>query len=142
MIRFGTHTLFKNNILRLIIEKDLAKLIYYGSNPPSKDFNKYEKNIFILKVPTTTITNAFFIQTKCMYKNFVFDVEQEQDESYRIVTASKDAFQELNLEFRDREVYQTTVKKNELEEIWEERKESYDGLSFPIGVSSREKISL
>jgi len=95
-----------------------------------------------MEIPSTEIANSFFIKTKCNYYDFTFDVDAEIDNSLRILTDNKKAFQELRLEYRDQGVYQTIVKKERIHSIWEERSKSSDNRPYPEELPRKEFIAV
>jgi hypothetical protein len=142
MVRFGTYTIFKTFEFRLIKKEQFYSLIYNGKFCPLPEFKKYTEGIFYLDIPKLTITNAFSVRTYCLYKGYQFDANTLIDENHLgIVTDNKEAFEKLNLDFRDRGVFQKEVAINELEKLWEERS-TYLNFPFPENFPTKLEIKI
>ncbi|MFO0322474.1 MAG: hypothetical protein ACK504_08600 [Bacteroidota bacterium] len=143
MIRFGTYTRYNDYDFRLLNKADYYRIVCDGTICPFSNFTKYANNFFYLDVPKENITNAFSISTFGIYKGYQFDVNTMIDNSYiGIVTDNKEAFDKLNLEFRDRGVYQKEIKISELEKLWEVRSISNLDLPIPEGLKEYEEIEI
>jgi len=143
MIRFGTYTQFKGFDFRLVKEINHYKLIFDGIDCPLPNFIKYTDNLSYLDIPIIEITNAFFVKTICTYKSYDFDVNIMINDSHiGIVTDNKEAFEKLNLEFRDRSVYQTEINIIDLEKLWEQRMPSSYNLPMPEGLDLIKELEI
>lgn len=140
MIKFGTYTLYKGYFLRLVKKEDVFTLIFDGTECPFTNFIKYAENVYVLNLKKEEVLNALFIRTKCIYKGYEFDLTALNDNKYGIVTESKEAYEQLNLEYRDRGVYQLEVELDELEKIWEIRERSTYDLPLPEGIELYHEI--
>lgn len=142
-MRFGTYTQFKGYDFRLVKEIDHFKLIFNGTECPLPNFIKYTDNFYYMDIPISEIVNGFFVRTRCIYKSYEFDANTLIDGKYiGIVTDNKEAFENLNLEFRDRGVYQTEIKIHELEKLWEERTPSNFNLPMPVGIELIKELEI
>ncbi|PBQ32465.1 hypothetical protein CNR22_12015 [Sphingobacteriaceae bacterium] len=99
-------------------------------------------NVFYFVIKKSEISNSFFVTTKALYRNFPFDISKISEDSYRIVTDDKVAFESLSLELYDRGVYHKIISKDAIEKIWEERTKSNYNFPFPVTLSPIEEISL
>jgi hypothetical protein len=141
-IRFGTYTLYQETILALIENPDSYRLVKRNCTNNDNTFIKYTENIFYKDVLKKEINNAFFIKTKCLYKKNEFDLQSIENNIALIVTDDKNAFNELNLELRDRGVYQLSVNKSDLEKVWEVRSKSSLQLPFPMNLKIIEELDV
>jgi hypothetical protein len=142
MIKFGTYTFYENYFLRLLDRNNNYTIIFDGTSCPFGDFEKHSENIFFKIVQKHEISNAVFIKTKCVYKNYEFDLIPLNENKMAIVTDSKDACEKLNLETREMGVYQKEVERKELERIWEIRSVSIFGLPMPNGIELIKEIEV
>ena len=141
MIRFGTYTKYRGYDLRLAEINGLYRVIYDGSSCPFKDFVEYATNVFYLDLSKEQVSNAFSVRTYGIYKGYQFDICQlNENDSIGVVTDDKRAYERLNLDFRDRGVYQKEVKINELEKLWEEFTPSKLNLPMPEGIEKKKII--
>lgn len=143
MIRFGTYTVFEGQELRLVERVDHFRLVFEGPICPSDKFVKYAANVYYLDVPKVEVTNSFFIRTYGTYRGFRFDINQLNDsDKIGIVTDSKEAYDSLHLEFRDRGVYQKDVELKELESLWEEYSQTALNLPMPKELPAKRQLEI
>jgi len=94
---------------------DACSLIYEGTNCPFDDFVSYAENVYYKDVLREEISNAFFIKTLGIYKGYRFDVFQlSLNNVIGIVTDDRQVYEKLNLDFRERGVYQKEILISEL----------------------------
>jgi hypothetical protein len=143
MIRFGTYTIYKNYDLRLIEQNDCYRLIYEGTNCPFNDFSVYTENVYYKDLLKEEISNAFFIKTLGVFKGYQFDISQlNQKNLIGIITDNKQAFEDLNLDFRERGVYQKEILICELDLLKEEYSPSSLDLPIPEGLPKERIIEI
>ena len=152
-IRRGPYTLYKGYEMKVTRNRDnypgeerLFGLSYdANSNPKLEGFWKdqykhvdgriektYRKGIYL-----KDLDNAFIIQTKALYKGYVFDVYNyfSEEKSIALYTKNKAIAKELNFE-TDRA---GMIKLSNIEKLWEERTPSTYDLPMPKGL---EKIKV
>ena len=147
-IRNGIYTLYDGFIFRLSNEITHFSLLYDGENCPFPWFKKYVDGIYYTDVPTNKVTNAFGIDTFCIYKGYQFGVRNINTNMgrmniVRIGTNDKEAYVALNLKSDEDKFpgYDAEVNINEFDRMWETRKPStYCGLPFPTGLNEIEEI--
>lgn len=142
MIFYGTKTIINNQFFRLVSKENQFTIVYEGSNCPYSGFKKYSDDIFIKQINKSEILNAFSYQTLAKYKGFTFQIDKIKEPQVLITTSDKIAFEKLNLDFVDRGWYEKWVEISELDEIWEERKQSELGFPYPKGLPEIEKLKL
>ena len=152
-IRYGAYVLYKgyemdlwdNDRDGLPVEERMFGLSYDAdSNPKLEGFwkdqydwgghieNKYRKGVYL-----KDLDNAFSIQTKALFKGYVFDVYTYylKEKSIDLNTKDKAIAKELNFE-TDRA---GMIKLSKIEKLWEERTPSEYDLPMPKGL---EKIKV
>jgi len=131
IVRNGSHTVYRNLIFRFFEKENQYCLVYNSHIPPFDGFTKVTEEIYTILIPKKDLNNAFFIETLCIYNGYNFQVENNKGMFLRILTDSSEARDNLNLEWRDRGVYQTVVEINKLDTLWEERTKSTYNVPFP-----------
>jgi hypothetical protein len=131
IIRDGLHTIYEGLIFRFYEKNSKYHLIFNGTKPPDHSFVKEFENIYVKSIEKSLLKNSFYIKSKCIYKGFEFNIENNNGKSIRILTENNLAYEKLNLEIRDRGMYQTVVKLNELEKLWEVRTDSHLHKNIP-----------
>jgi hypothetical protein len=140
-IRFGTYTRYKGYDVRLLNNSDGYRLVFDGAVCPLSNFEKYSDDVFYLDVSKAEVENAFSVRTLGIYRGYQFDVHNiNVENTIGIVIDNKSAFEDLNLEFRDRGVYQREIKITELDQLWEERSQSSLDLPLPEGLGLIKEI--
>lgn len=143
MIRFGTYTTYRDYDLRLIEKNNYYRIIYEGQKCPFDDFIAYANNVYYKDLPKQEISNAFFIKTVGVYKGYQFDISQlNLNNVIGIVTDDKQAYENLNLDFREKGVYQKEIFINELDKLWEVYLPSLLNLPMPEGLPNEHIIEI
>lgn len=140
MIRNGTYTLYKSQLFPFTTVEGKVNLVFEGDEPPLPEFRRFADKMFMHNFPFHELSNACFITTKCIYKRYVFDVEEETEECVLIVSADQSAKRELWMEHRNTGGYQKLVKRLDLESIWEERTSAFENMPYPDNLPRLEKI--
>lgn len=131
IVRSGSHTVFRNLLFLFFEKENQYCLVYNGHTPPFDGFTRITDEIYTTCIPKQDLKNAFYMETRCMFRGYEFHVENNNGTFLRILTDSSEAQEKLNLEWRDRGVYQTVVEINELDMLWEERTKSPFNIPFP-----------
>lgn len=94
------------------------------ANDLSKGFHPsiHHKGVYLKTVSANEITEAYSIYTMGTYKGYTFGIRAEENDKYHLEGGyNHDIMVCLDFEMIERGVYRKWVKKNELEEIWEEK---------------------
>jgi hypothetical protein len=143
-MRQGEYTRFDNMDYELFrTREDKYKIVLRTTHPSVSGFIKLGEGVFGKVIwDNNLITNAYYVQTYARYKDFDFQVESYVGQLYLLVTDSYEIYRRMNLEQRDRGVYQIYVDKTQIEKMWEVRSRSYFDLPLPEGLNEIEEVKL
>lgn len=104
----------------LYMRKQYEVLNYDRENKEVK-LKLYENMRGYKTVKREDVGEIYYIQTNCIYKGYKFQVISEKDDKILIYTNNNEVAVKLNMEFIERSVYHKWVKKNDVDEILEEK---------------------
>jgi hypothetical protein len=141
-MRYGEYTRFENREYRLYqTNEGKFGIVLRTSTPHVPGFHKVEEGLYHKVLgKNELVTNAYFIRTYARYKGFDFQVESYVNRKYLLVTDNYDMYQLLDLEQRERGVYQIFLDKSQIERMWEVRSKSYFNLPMPEGLKEIEEV--
>ena len=160
-IRYGSYTVYKGYEMDLSESRDNYPgeeelfIVSYDadSNPKLKGFRKYKyddgdgnvENEYYKGIYLKDLDNAFVIQTKALYKGYVFDVDSNllKGELLCLLTKNEEIGKKLNFSelsnHYEKSSYIEDIKLKNIEKLWEERTPSTYDLPMPKGL---EKIKV
>jgi len=127
---FGLNTIVQGMRFRYLINK--GTLTLFSDETPIDGFVDIGDGVYKKDVPLSELKNSFQYITKCSKGQLVFLVRAFLDKDrLDASTENPSTAKELNIPAYDRNEYIKTFMFSELDAIWEERSEGYDGLPYP-----------
>lgn len=154
-IRYGNYTVYKGQELALYEARHETPVPFTHFiikwdptlGKPLNSFSQLENGDYICVVKREEVVNAFFVQTKALYKNHVFSVYAYFPalEAVDVNTNDHTIGQKLQLQRlvdgNGKAFYAGEVRVLELEKLWEERSESSFELPLPEKLETYKEIS-
>lgn len=135
----GINTIYNGYRLRYLIDGNKTTLL--SDDLPIEGFRKYSDQVFEKKVATSEITNSFSYIVKCRKNGYVLKVFIFVGDDKLIAYSNhRPTIDTLQLECVEKGGYEKEFLISELDAIWEERSEGYDGLPYPEGLPRIEYI--
>jgi hypothetical protein len=125
-------------------DDDNVLLNYKGPNSPFKDFDKsnFEEHTYCRVVKKKDLQNAYTVVTLGMYRGIeikVFSDFNSRNDIVQLAGIHKDALLLMDFIEVNTNWFMKEVKKDELDEIWEERSSVW-GLPMPQGLEAKKAI--
>lgn len=134
-LRNKVYTLYNRAEVELSENDDNSyHLISRNGIRPDSQFQEYQigGDIFIKNVERHEVTNAFAVETFASYRGIIWQVDRKDGDRFRLSTGSDPNLPGVRMISQG--WYELWVNEEEIDKLWETRKESWYDLPFPDSI--------
>lgn len=141
-LRNRVYTLYNGAEVELSENDDKSyHLISRNGILPDNSFQEYEigGSIFIKDVERHEVTNAFSVETFASYQGIIWQVDRKDNDRFRLSTGSDPKLPDVKMVSQG--WYEIWVNQENIEKLWEVRKESWYDLPFPDSIERTDTLN-